>query len=67
MKLTNQQREEIRIALKANDMTMARFCRTAGIELRHFYNWFYGGTGEKRNRYDEYRSAIKRVLGHEIN
>jgi hypothetical protein len=67
MKLTNRQREQIRTALRANDMTMARFCRTAGFQIRHFYNWFYGGTGEKHNRCSEYLAAIKRILNYDID
>ena len=63
MKLTNEQRYLIKAAMKAKDYSMARFCRVAGLDVRQFYTWIYGGTGEKNCMADRYLAAIKKHLG----
>lgn len=63
MKLTHEQKHLLKAALKAKDLTMARFCRVAGIDVKPFYSWFYGGTGEKNCMVDKYLAAIRKYLG----
>jgi hypothetical protein len=63
MKLTQEQKYQIKDALQAHDMTMARFCRAAGIEVQRFYTWFYGGTGEKNCLDKVFIAAIEKYLG----
>ena len=63
MKLTYEQKHLLKAALKAKDLTMARFCRMAGLDVRQFYTWIYGGTGEKNCMADRYLAAIKKHLG----
>lgn len=63
MKLTPEQKNLIKAALKAKDYTMARFCRVAGLPVSSFYTWMYGGTGEKNCMVEKYLAAFREYLG----
>lgn len=63
MKLTHEQKYLIKAAMKARDYSMARFCRVAGLDIKKFYAWFYGGTGEKNCMAEKYLAAFQKYLG----
>lgn len=62
MRLTQEQKDLVKHTIKAKGYTITSFCKAAGFDIRQFYMWLHGGTGERNHTAEIYVEELKKRL-----